>query len=198
MSDAPYGERRTTSPRFLPPDPSVSAPYRLTPGLALRVGVLGVVALAIFAVLFFRLWSLQVLSGAKYLDAAQNNQLRTIRVEAPRGPILDRKGRVLVGNVPGTAVKLWVGDMPKKEGRYRMIQRLAAVLGVLDPTSGARGRRPRRRSLDADHGEDRGPRRSGLLSAGARRGVPGSPDPADVSAQLPVPVTRRAVPRVHR
>lgn len=130
MSDAPYGERRTTSPRFLPPDPSVSAPYRLTPGLAVRVGVLGVVALAVFAVLFFRLWSLQVLSGAKYLDAAQNNQLRTIRVEAPRGPILDRKGRVLVGNVPGTAVKLWVGDMPKKEGRYRMIQRLAAVLGV--------------------------------------------------------------------
>ncbi len=130
MSDAPYGERRTTSPRFLPPDPSVSAPYRLTPGLALRVGVLGVVALAVFAVLFFRLWSLQVLSGAKYLDAAQNNQLRTIRVEAPRGPILDRKGRVVVGNVPGTAVKLWVGDMPKKEGRYRMIQRLAAVLGV--------------------------------------------------------------------
>ena len=89
----------------------------------MRVGVLGVVALAVFAILFFRLWSLQVLSGAEYLDAAQNNQLRTIRVEAPRGPILDRKGRVIVGNVPGTAVKLWVGDMPKKEGRYRMIKR---------------------------------------------------------------------------
>ena len=130
MSDAPYGERRNTSPRFLPPDPSVSAPYRLTPGLALRVGVLGVVAIAVFAVLFFRLWSLQVLSGARYLDAAQNNQLRTIRVEAPRGPILDRTGKVVVGNVPGTAVKLWVGDMPKQEGRYRMIRRLAAVLDV--------------------------------------------------------------------
>ena len=130
MSDAPYGERRSPSSRFLPPDPSASAPYRLTPGLALRVGVLGVIALAVFALLFFRLWSLQVLSGAEYLDAAQNNQLRTIRVEAPRGPILDRKGRVIVGNVPGTAVKLWVGDMPKKEGRYRMIKQLAAVLDV--------------------------------------------------------------------
>ncbi len=130
MSDAPYGERRNTSSRFLPPDPGVSAPYRLTPGLALRVAVLGVVAIAVFAVLFFRLWSLQVLSGTRYLDAAQNNQLRTIRVEAPRGPILDRNGKVIVGNVPGTAVKLWIGDMPKKEGRYRMIQRLAAVLDV--------------------------------------------------------------------
>ena len=130
MSDAPYGERRNPSPRFLPPDPSVSAPYRLTPGLAVRVGVLGIVAIAVFALLFFRLWSLQVLSGARYLDAAQNNQLRTIRVEAPRGPILDREGKVIVGNVPGTAVKLWVGDMPKKEGRYRMIKRLATVLDV--------------------------------------------------------------------
>jgi penicillin-binding protein 2 len=130
LSDAPYGERRNPSTRFLPPDPTVSAPYRLTPGLAVRVGVLGVVALLVFAALFFRLWSLQVLSGTKYLSEAQNNQLRSIRIEAPRGPILDRNGRVIVGNVPGTAVKLWVGDMPKKQGRYRMIKRLARVLDV--------------------------------------------------------------------
>ena len=130
MSDTPYGERRNPSTRFLPPDPSVSAPYRLTPGLAVRVGILGIVALAIFGLLFFRLWSLQVLSGERYLKAAQNNQLRTIRVEAPRGPILDAEGRVIVGNVPGTAVKLWVGDMPKKQGRYTMIKRLASVLDV--------------------------------------------------------------------
>jgi len=130
LSDTPYGERRNPSPRFLPPDPSVSAPYRLTPGLAVRVGILGIVALAVFGLLFFRLWSLQVLSGERYLKAAQNNQLRTIRVEAPRGPILDAEGRVIVGNTPGTAVKLWVGDMPKKQGRYAMIKRLATVLDV--------------------------------------------------------------------
>ena len=53
-------------------------------------------ALVVFAVLFLRLWALQVLSGAQYLRAAQNNQLRTVRVQASRGPILDRYGRVLV------------------------------------------------------------------------------------------------------
>ena len=129
MSDAPYGERRAPSTRFLPPDPAVAAPYRLTPGLALRVGILGVLALAVFAVLFFRLWSLQVLSGNTYLAAAQGNQLRTIRIEAPRGTILDRDGRVIVDNVPGTAVKLWVADLPAK-GRYDVIRRLAWVLDV--------------------------------------------------------------------
>lgn len=129
MSSAPYGERRSSSTRFLPPDPAVSAPYRLTPGLAVRVGVIGAIALIVFAVLLVRLWSLQVLSGDEYLAAAQSNQLRTIRLEAPRGPIVDRNGKVIVDNVPGTAVKLWVGDLPKT-GRYAVIQRLAKVLDV--------------------------------------------------------------------
>ena len=131
MSDGAYGERRSGSDRFLPPDPKAREPYRLTPSLALRVGVLGAFALIVFAVLFFRLWSLQVLSGEDYLNAAQNNQLRLVRVEAPRGPILDRDGRVIVSNVAGTAVQLWVGDMPRVEGRRREIVRaLARVLNV--------------------------------------------------------------------
>ena len=79
--------------------------------------------------LFFRLWSLQVLSGDTYLAAAQGNQLRTIRIEAPRGTILDRNGKPIVDNVAGTAVKLWVGDLPK-QGRYDVIKRLAWVLKV--------------------------------------------------------------------
>jgi len=38
--------KRLVSRRFLPPDPHVEEPYRLTPRLALRVGLLGMVALA--------------------------------------------------------------------------------------------------------------------------------------------------------
>jgi penicillin-binding protein 2 len=129
LSSGPYRERRSPSGRFLPPDPRAREPYRLTPPLALRVGILGAVALLVFSVLFFRLWSLQVLSGDEYLNAAQNNQLRPIKVEAPRGPILDRRGRVIVSNVAGTAIQLWVGDMPK-EGRFEMVQRLARILDV--------------------------------------------------------------------
>jgi penicillin-binding protein 2 len=129
MTSGPYQEQRTPSGRFLPPDPRVREPHRLTPQLALRVAILGAFALLVFGVLFFRLWSLQVLSGDEYLNAAQSNQLRLIRVEAPRGPILDRHGRVVVSNVAGTAVELWVGDMPK-QGRYELVHRLAAVLDV--------------------------------------------------------------------
>jgi penicillin-binding protein 2 len=96
------------------------------------VGVIGALVLAMFAVLFFRLWSLQVLSGDRYLAAAQGNQLRLIRVDAPRGTIVDRHGKTIVENVPGTAVKLWVSDLPK-HNRFTVVRRLATLLN-LEPT----------------------------------------------------------------
>lgn len=128
---------RASSGRFLPPDPRVEEPYRLTPQLALRIAILGALALGVFAVLFLRLWALQVLSGSRYLHAAQNNQLRTLRVEAPRGAVLDRNGRVLVSNVAGTAIEIWPADLPKK-GRYRELQRLSAIVHVPLPEIVAR------------------------------------------------------------
>ena len=75
--------------------------------------MLGFLALTVFAVLFLRLWALQVLSGDRYLSVANDNRVRTIRLEAPRGPIVDRNGDVLVGNVAGTRVELWPADLPK-------------------------------------------------------------------------------------
>jgi penicillin-binding protein 2 len=97
--------------------------------MALRVAILGAIALVVFAVLLLRLWSLQILSGTKYEAAALNNQLRTLRLEAPRGPILDRMGRTLVTNVGGTAVDVWPADLPK-QGRYAEMKQLAAVLNM--------------------------------------------------------------------
>ena len=47
--------------------------------------MLGFLALALFAVLFLRLWALQVLSGDKYLARANDNRVRKLRVDAPRG-----------------------------------------------------------------------------------------------------------------
>jgi len=122
---------RSGSGRFLPPDPRVETPYRFTPQLALRLGILGAVALVAFGILFFRLWALQVLSGPQYLQAALDNQLRSIRVEAPRGQILDRKGRVLVTNVPGTAIQLSPADLPKTwPAQLDELRRLSAVVHV--------------------------------------------------------------------
>jgi penicillin-binding protein 2 len=115
--------------RFLPRDPRVEGPYRMTPQIALRLGILGAVVLFAFAVLFFRLWALQVLSGERYLVAAQNNQLRTIRIEAPRGPIMDYRGRTIVGNKLAMVVRVWPASLPRQR-RPRVFRRLSAVLGI--------------------------------------------------------------------
>ena len=107
-------ETRVSSRRFLPQDPRVEEPWRFTPRIALRVAILGVLALGVFGVLFLRLWALQVLSGTQYLRTAENNQLRTVRIQARRGVILDRHGRPIVTNVAGTAVQIRPADLPKK------------------------------------------------------------------------------------
>jgi penicillin-binding protein 2 len=119
------------SRRFLPGDPRVEEPYRLTPQLALRVAVLGFVALTVFAVLFLRLWALQVLSGDKYLKLANDNRVRTLPIDAPRGLILDRDGRVIVRNTLGWSIDLWPSDLPKnRDARLTEIEHLAAITGV--------------------------------------------------------------------
>ena len=111
--------------RFLPRDPTVDAPYRLTPQLVFRIGILGFLVLAAFAVLFVRLWSLQVLSGNEFLVAAENNQLRLETKEAQRGPVKDRYGRVLVENTSATAIKISPAYV-----KYSELRRLTRILGV--------------------------------------------------------------------
>jgi penicillin-binding protein 2 len=83
------------------------------PRLALRSAVLGGIAVALFAVLFFRLWDLQVLSGSQYLAEAKNNRTREYKVIAPRGDILDRDGNVLVDNRTSLALQLNTLKLPE-------------------------------------------------------------------------------------
>jgi penicillin-binding protein 2 len=101
--------------------------------MALRVALMGAFALALFAVLFLRLWGLQVLSGSHYLNVALNNQIRRVPVEAPRGAIVDSTGQVLVRNVSGTEVDLWPSDLPKRGGRDTELKRLAQILHLTVP-----------------------------------------------------------------
>ncbi|MBD0330917.1 MAG: penicillin-binding protein 2 [Thermoleophilia bacterium] len=117
------------------PQPGVLAPgavrWRPPPELSLRIAILAGIVLVAFAALFLRLWALQVLSEAQYADAARNNQLRTLRVPAPRGPIVDRNGRVLVTNTVGSSVQVWPSDLPDgREARRFLLRRLARVVGV--------------------------------------------------------------------
>jgi penicillin-binding protein 2 len=116
---------------------------QLSPQLAMRVAMLGVFALAIFAIIFFRLWFLQVLSGDQYLAEASSNRVRDVTIQAPRGEMLDRNGKVLVENRNAVAVMVSPTRLPEATApRETMLRRLSRVLGrSTKPESCKLGRR---------------------------------------------------------
>jgi penicillin-binding protein 2 len=103
----------------------------LTPKLAFRVAVIGGVALVMFSIIFFRLWYLQVLSGDNYVAAARENRVREIKIEAPRGEIVDRHGVRLVENRNSLSIKVTPDKLPENRAeRARVFRRLGRLLGV--------------------------------------------------------------------
>ena len=88
----------------------------ITPQLAVRVAVLGGFAFVLFAIVFFRLWFLQVLSGEDYVSQARENRVRKVAIEAPRGDIVDRSGEnILVKTRKAPVVQLLPNKLPEVE-----------------------------------------------------------------------------------
>src|SRR4051794_1938118 len=103
----------------------------ITPQLAWRVAVLGGLAFVLFGIVFFRLWFLQVLSGQDYVSIARENRVRKVRIEAPRGDIVDTNGVRLVTTKPAAVVQMLPNDLPEsvKEQADQYRKDLAAAAG---------------------------------------------------------------------
>ena len=76
----------------------VASPEETPSRPLLRLRIVGLVVLVLFAVLVLRLWSLQVIHTKTYTRAVNANQIRSVALPAPRGLIVDRKATVLAGN----------------------------------------------------------------------------------------------------
>src|ERR1043165_5534772 len=64
----------------------------------IRLSAVQYVILAIFLVLAYGLWRLQVSQSDYYQAAAEQNRIRNVPILAPRGKIIDRNGRTIVDN----------------------------------------------------------------------------------------------------
>src|SRR5580704_11837055 len=73
---------------------------------AIRLTAAQYLILAIFLVLAYGLWKLQVMESGYYASAAEKNRIRNVPVLAPRGKILDREGRTIVDNYPSFSALL--------------------------------------------------------------------------------------------
>jgi penicillin-binding protein 2 len=92
-----------------------------------RLAVLQALAVVLVAALVVQFWNLQVIRARHFRGLAENNRSRLVTLAAPRGALLDREGRVLVGNRPSFNVVL----VPEHADNLdRVIARLGATLDV--------------------------------------------------------------------
>jgi penicillin-binding protein 2 len=87
--------------------------------------------LVAFVVLTSQLWRLQILQTEGYQQRADVNRFRLVSIDAPRGVMYDRDGRLLVRNVPTYCVSVVPGALPEGEAsREAVLSRLSELLGI--------------------------------------------------------------------
>ena len=90
----------------------------------LRIGLIALIMLAAFAIFVVRLFQLQIVEGADLASRSQRNSIRTLRLEAPRGDIVDREGRVLATTRPAFRVRVIPSELRSPDRTYRVLGEL--------------------------------------------------------------------------
>ncbi len=94
---------------------------------ARRFRVLAVIIIAVIGLLVLRLAWLQLLQGAQYKKIAEDNRLRRLYTQAPRGTIYDRNGAVLVSNRPSFAVSVILAEYTNPQAVTPFLASLAGL-----------------------------------------------------------------------
>jgi penicillin-binding protein 2 len=97
----------------------------------LRLIVLRVLVISLLATLLGRLWYLQVLAGPQFAQAAADNQVRDIVTTAPRGEIVDDRGRAWARNKTAMVVSVdRIALSRESDSGAAVLRRLGRVLGI--------------------------------------------------------------------
>jgi len=77
-----------------------------------RLALVSYLSVIFVVLLLVGFWKLQVVQSGHFADLAERNRVRSIPIIAPRGPMLDREGRMLVDSYPSFSILL-LRDDPK-------------------------------------------------------------------------------------
>src|ERR1700686_660872 len=78
----------------------------------IRLTAVQYIILAVFLILTYGLWRLEVAQNDLYASLAEKNRIRDVPILAPRGKILDREGREIVTNYPSFTALLMRDSSP--------------------------------------------------------------------------------------
>lgn len=87
-----------------------------------RLSLVSYLSVALVVLLLVGFWKLQVVQSGHFADLAEKNQVRSIPIIAPRGPMLDREGRVLVDSYPSFSILLLRDDPKALERSFPQIE----------------------------------------------------------------------------
>ncbi|HBL30098.1 MAG TPA: penicillin-binding protein 2 [Acidobacteria bacterium] len=94
--------------------------------LILRIRVLAALVVGLLAVIGAGYWYVQLVRGDEYRRLADENRLRKLFIQAPRGLIYDRRKRLLVENIPSYNLML---DRSRSQNVEKALGFAAEVLG---------------------------------------------------------------------
>ena len=95
-------------------------------GMGGRIFVIAAAIILAFFTFALRLFQLQIVEGAELRSRSEQNFVRTIRLDAPRGEIVDREGRVLAATRPAYRVQIIPNEL---HGGDRTFLALGQILG---------------------------------------------------------------------
>ena len=85
-----------------------------------RIELFTWILFGIFAFLFFSLWYLSVLQSGLYQEKSERNRIRVVPLQAPRGIITDRYGKILAQDIPRFAAVLLPGSADPEKSRQTL------------------------------------------------------------------------------
>lgn len=100
------------------------------PPSELRLPIIALFMVAALVVFVLRLFQLQILEGADLASRSERNSVRTVLLEAPRGDIVDRNGRVLATSRPAYRVQVIPNEVRSPELTFMVLGRLLDRDGV--------------------------------------------------------------------
>jgi len=92
----------------------------------IRLWPIAFVAVSIFVVFIVRLFQLQILEGEDLASRSQANSVKSVRLEAQRGTIVDREGRTIAASRPAYGVDLIPNEIKHPWRTYSVLGNVLA------------------------------------------------------------------------
>jgi penicillin-binding protein 2 len=80
-----------------------------------RFLIITIILVQVFIIVAGRMWYVQIIRGDEFEKFSLNNRVRSVRIPAPRGRILDRRGKELVVNRPSFNVYVVPEDIKDRD-----------------------------------------------------------------------------------